>query len=104
MNHVIKVAVVSLKKGRSVGVDDIPAELVQAGGETMIDVLTEICNRIWRMDYPMDSIFMKRQLVALPELQNYMHHQSFDQSHAQVILNRLKELKKIAEEHAGFRA
>ena len=23
-------------------------EFVQAGGETMIDVLTEICNRIWR--------------------------------------------------------
>ena len=28
------------KKGKSGGVDNIPAELVQAGGETMIDVLT----------------------------------------------------------------
>ena len=36
------------KKGKSAGVDNIPAELVQAGGETMIDVLTEVCNRIWR--------------------------------------------------------
>ena len=41
-------AVASVKKGKSAGVDNIPAELVQAGGETMIDVLTEICNRIWR--------------------------------------------------------
>ena len=48
-----------MKKGKSAGVDNIPAELVQAGGETMINVLTQICNRIWRigeMDYPMDSI------------------------------------------------
>ena len=43
----VEIAVASLKKGKSAGVDNIPAELVQAGGETMIDVLTEICNRIW---------------------------------------------------------
>ena len=48
----VEIAVAALKKGKSAGVDNIPAELVQAGGgrggETMIDVLTEICNRIWR--------------------------------------------------------
>ena len=42
----VEIAVASLKKGKSAGVDNIPAELVQAGGETMTDVLTEICNRI----------------------------------------------------------
>ena len=36
----VEIAVASLKKGKSAGVDNIPAELVQAGGETMIDVLT----------------------------------------------------------------
>ena len=35
----VEIAVASLKKGKSAGVDNIPAELVQAGGETMIDVL-----------------------------------------------------------------
>ena len=44
----VEIEVASLKKGKSAGVDSIPAELVQAGGETMIDVLTEFCNRIWR--------------------------------------------------------
>ena len=44
----VEVAVASLKKGKSAEVDNIPAELVQAGVEIMIDVLTEICNRIWR--------------------------------------------------------
>ena len=44
----VEIAVASLKKGKSAGVVNIPAELVQAGGETMIDVFTEICIRIWR--------------------------------------------------------
>ena len=34
----IDIAVASLKKGKSTGVDTIPAELVQAGAETMIYV------------------------------------------------------------------
>ena len=46
LHEEVEIAVASLKKGKSAGVDNIPAELVQAGGETMIDVLTEICNRI----------------------------------------------------------
>ena len=55
----VEIAVAFLKKGKSAGVDNKPAERVQAGGETMIDVLTEICNRIWRTgDWPtpMDSV------------------------------------------------
>ena len=45
---VVKISVASMKSGKSAGVDNIPAELIQAGGDTMIDVLKEICNRIWR--------------------------------------------------------
>ena len=33
---------------KSAGVDNIPVELVQADGKTIIDVLTEICDKIWR--------------------------------------------------------
>ena len=44
----VEIAVASQKKGKSAGVENIPAELIQAGEETMIDVLTEICNRILR--------------------------------------------------------
>ena len=42
----VEIVVASLKRGKSAGVDNIPAELVQAGGSTIIDVLTEIGNRI----------------------------------------------------------
>ena len=41
-------AVKSLKKGKSAGVDNIPGELVQAGGEDMINILLTICNKIWQ--------------------------------------------------------
>ena len=44
----VEAAVKSLKPGKSAGVNNIPAELLQAGGETMIDVLLNICNKIWQ--------------------------------------------------------
>ena len=44
----VETAVQSLKKGKSAGVDNIPAELVQAGGEDVITALTAICNKIWQ--------------------------------------------------------
>ena len=46
----VETAVKSLKKGlgKLAGVDNIPSELVQAGGEAMIDMLLIICNKIWQ--------------------------------------------------------
>ena len=44
----VKAAVQSLKKGKAAGVDNIPAEVVQAGGEDVITTLTTICNKIWQ--------------------------------------------------------
>ena len=36
----------SLKKGKSAGIDNIPAELVQTRGKDVITALTTICNKI----------------------------------------------------------
>ena len=44
----VEAAVQSLKKGTSAGVSNIPAELVQAGGEDVIIALTTIRNNIWQ--------------------------------------------------------
>ena len=41
----VEAAVKALKMGKSAGVDNI-AELVQTGGEAMVDILTSICNKI----------------------------------------------------------
>ena len=43
----VEAAVQSLKKGKSAGVDNIPAELVQAGGEDVDTALTTLSNKIW---------------------------------------------------------
>ena len=48
MREEVEAAVKSLKKGKSAGVDNIPSELVQAGGEAMIDMLLTIGNKIWQ--------------------------------------------------------
>ena len=62
----VEIAVASLKKGKSSGVYNKPAELVQAGGETMIDVLTEICNRIWRTrEWP--TPWTQSLIITLPK-------------------------------------
>ena len=48
LQYEVEIVVASLKKGKTAGVDHIPAKLIQPGKETMINVLTEIYNRIWR--------------------------------------------------------
>ena len=79
----MEAAVKVLKMGKSAGMDNIPAELVQAGGEAMIDILNrnqqqDLEDR--RMADHMDSIpsyhtRKERQLAALPELQNHQPYQ-----------------------------
>ena len=108
----VEIAVASLKKGKSAGLDNIPAELVQAGGETMIDVLTEICNRTWRTgDLP--TQWTQSLIITLPKKGNLhvcQNHRTISLiSHSskvmlKVILNRLKPQAEeiIAEEQAGF--
>ena len=44
----VEAAVQSLKERKSAGVDSIPAELVQAGGEDVLAALTTISNKIWQ--------------------------------------------------------
>ena len=52
-------AVQSLKKGQSAGVDSIPAELVQAGGEDVITALSNLQQDLAdrRMATPVDPVF-----------------------------------------------
>ena len=47
LHREVEAAVQSLKKGKSAGVDNIPAELAQADREDIITVLATIFNKIW---------------------------------------------------------
>ena len=48
LHREVEAAIQSLKKGKSAGVNNIPAEVVQAGGEDVVTALTTICNKIWQ--------------------------------------------------------
>ena len=103
----VEIAVASLKKGKSAGVANIPAQLIQAGGETMIDVLTEI--REWPTPWTQSLIITLPKKGNLQLCQNYRTISLISHSSKvmlKVILNRLKSQAEeiIAEEQGGFRA
>ena len=110
----VEAAVKVLKMGKSAGVDNIPAELVQAGGEAMIDILTSICNKIWKTgEWP--TSWTQSLVITLPKKGNLQLCQNYRTisliSHPskvmlKITLNRLQPQAEeiIAEEQAGFRA
>ena len=104
----------SLKKGKSAGVDYIPAELVQAGKEDVITDLTIICEKIWHTG-EWQTPWTQSLVITVPKKGNLQQCQNYRAisliSHPskvmlKVILNRFKPQaeKIIAEEQAGFRA
>ena len=108
----VEAAVQSLKKGTSTGVDNIPAELIQGGGEDVLTALTTICNKIWQTgEWP--TPWAQSLVITLPKkgnLQQCQHYPTISLiSHPskvmlKIILNRLKPQaeKTIVEERAGF--
>ena len=100
-----------MKKGKSAGVDNIPAELVQSGGEDVITAVTTICNNIWQtVKWP--APWIQSLVIIPPNLQQCQNYRTISLiSHTskailKIILNKLKlqSEKIIADEQAGFRA
>ena len=72
----MKAAVQSLKKWKSAGVNNIPAELVQAGGEDVITAFTTICNKIgqtgeWPTPWTQSLVIILPKKDNLQQCQNY---------------------------------
>ena len=94
----VEAAVQSLRREKSAGVNNIPAELVQAAGEDVITALATICNKIWQTDgWP--SLRTQSLVITLPKKGNLQWCQNYRTiglvSHPskvmlKVILNRLK--------------
>jgi hypothetical protein len=49
-HHEVEIAISKLKKDKSPGSDQIPAELYQAGGETLVSVIHKLINSIWNKE------------------------------------------------------
>ena len=72
----MEAAIQALKMGKSAGVDNIPTELVQAGGEAMIDILTSICNKICKTgDWP--TRWSQSLVITLPKEGNLQLCQNY---------------------------
>ena len=110
----MEAAVKALKMGKSAGVDNIPVELVQAGGEAMIDILNSFCNKIWKTG-KLPTTWTQSLVITLPKKGNLQLCQNYRTisliSHPskvmlKIILNRLQQQAEeiIAEEQADFRA
>ena len=110
----MEAAVQSLKKAKSAGVDNIPAELAEADGEEVITVLAAICNKIWQTaEWPTPGT--QSLVITLPKQGNLQQCQNERMisliSHPskiilKTILNRQKpQAEKIIDEgQTGFRA
>ena len=108
----VEAAVKSLKKGKSAGADNVPAELVQARGEAMISALLVICNKIWQTEeWP--SPWAQSLITTLPKKGNLQLCQNYrtislithpSKVMLMILLNRLKPQAEviIADEQAGF--
>ena len=104
----------SLKKGKSPGIDNIPGELVQAGGDAVIRAFHKICNKIWQTgEWPIP--WTQYLIITLPKkgkLQQCKNYRTISlichpsKVLLKVLLNRLKPQAEsvIAEEQAGFRS
>ena len=109
----VEAAVQSLKKGKPARVDNIPAELVQTGGEDVITTLTTICNKIWQTgEWP--TPWTQSLVITVPKKGNLQQCQNYRTisliSHPckvmlKLILNRLppQAEKIIAEDRRTHR-
>ena len=72
----MEAALQSLKKGESAGVDNIPAELVQAGRKAVITTLPTICNKIWQTgEWP--TPWTQSFVITLPKKGNLQQCQNY---------------------------
>ena len=92
----VEAAIQSLKKGKSAGVDNIPAELVQGGREDVITALRTICNKIWQTgEWPT----LWNPIITLPKKGNLQQCQprwSPKQSHAE---EHIEQIEATSEDH-----
>ena len=91
-------AVQSLKKGKSAGVDNIPAELVQADGENVISTLTTIFNKIWQTgEWP--TPLTHSLVITLPKNGNLQQCQNYRTISLNIFLERI--MTDALEDHEG---
>lgn len=110
----VETAIQKLKPHKAPGTDGITAEILQAGGEELVDEMFSICNQAW-IEEIVPEEWTKSVIVTLPKkgdlgiCSNYrtlslINHMC--KVYLLIILERLKTAVEpyMAEEQAGFRS
>ena len=72
----VEAAISSLKSGKAAGVDNIPAELIKHGGESVVAMLLRICNKIWQTgEWP--TPWTQSLIITLPKKGNLQQCQNY---------------------------
>ena len=64
MESEVEAAIQALKMGKSAGIDNILVELIKAGGNIVIQILLDICNKIWETGI-LPSNWTKSMIISL---------------------------------------
>ena len=107
-------AIKDLKRNKSPGTDEIPAELIQHGGQVVVDHYTTLCQKIYQ-DREWPKKWTQSLIIKLPKKGNTRKCENNRTisliCHASKILlkiiqNRIKSKAEsiLAEEQAGFRS
>lgn len=112
MEDEIRAAMKKIKRGKAPGVDQIPAEALKAGGETSIEMLKQVIDKIWATgEWPEEwTISELIVLPKTPKTRDCGKHRTISLiSHAskillEIIRNRMSYHvhREMAEEQFGF--
>ena len=72
----VEAAVQTLKKRKSAGVENSPAELVQAGEEDVVTALMTICNKMWQTG-EWSTPWTQSLIITLPKKGNLQQCQNY---------------------------
>ncbi|XP_048735845.2 uncharacterized protein LOC125651319 [Ostrea edulis] len=72
----VEKAILSLKPGKSPGMDNVPTELLKCGGEATTKALTKLCQRIWeKKRWPRE--WTQSLIIPLPKKDNLRQCQNY---------------------------
>jgi len=109
----VKIVIDNLPKGKATGEDNIPAELLQCMGESGLQIMTKLINKIYNVGYIPDD-FRKSIFIPIPKTTKALDCSDYRTialiSHASKILFQLiKKIitpiieRQLSESQMGFR-
>ena len=114
MTEEIQAAINSLKKNRSPGIDNISAEELQAAGQSGVDVMFQICRKIWEEEkFPqmwkqsiIVPLFKKKDKLCCDNYRGVSLLSHCGKVMTSVFLQRIRQRTEqiLSEAQAGFRA